>query len=340
MYDRLRIAAVWTAIALPLWSTISSADDAVYNRVKQSTVWIVRPDGGSGSGVLVDASRRLVVTNAHVVGNHRSVVVFAPVRDMQGGTWSRTSYKRGVYRLSRAGYGAEGRVIAKVQSKDLAVLRLDRKLKGMQKIEFSDWEPDVGDGLHIVGNPAHRPLFHYTYGGTSYVGHHSWRYRSGQYVSARIVQFDGRTWFGNSGGPVVNDDDELVGVISGTGQTTSTAIHVDEVQQLLNTIVWHNVFSIRNDTNAPVHYSIQTRSSDAWQQYTLQPGRYHIWWLTYDPQVEIAFDRSYAEGYQGKSYELSTYSSLLGNGIEPVPADGKQYRFSHSGSGLDLFRVN
>ena len=65
-------------------NTISfvNADSENYSRTVNSTVWIITSDAdnetSTGTGVLIDAEKRIVLTNAHVVGDCRTAVVFFP----------------------------------------------------------------------------------------------------------------------------------------------------------------------------------------------------------------------------------------------------------------------
>src|SRR5262245_49043694 len=66
--------------------TAARANPDVYKKVLPGTAWVVA-DGddflagrsfNSGSGVVIDAERRLVVTNYHVVEERNEVLVFFP----------------------------------------------------------------------------------------------------------------------------------------------------------------------------------------------------------------------------------------------------------------------
>ena len=57
------------------------ADSTVYQTALKSTVWVLAKTGGetsSGTGVLVDSEKKLVITNFHVVGEARAAVIFFP----------------------------------------------------------------------------------------------------------------------------------------------------------------------------------------------------------------------------------------------------------------------
>ena len=58
-------------------------------------------------------------------------------------------------------------------------------------------------------------------------------YQHGQKVDARVMSIAAEGRYGDSGGPVVNEDGELVGIhVAGTG-TRSWAIELDELKAIL-----------------------------------------------------------------------------------------------------------
>ncbi len=100
------------------------ADVETYRSTLRSTTWVLAKANGetsSGAGVLVDAERKLIVTNAHVVGDARAAVVFFP--DLRDGhpIVERNHYLQGVKTL-----GVRGTVVAIDRKRDLALVELDR----------------------------------------------------------------------------------------------------------------------------------------------------------------------------------------------------------------------
>ncbi len=209
----------------------------VYGLLKHSTVWIVPSHSSDGaSGVVV--GNQLIVTNAHVVQGQSEAFVFGIQHDLNNEVWDRESYLGNYEELHRKGVAAAARVIAYSSSKDLAVLWLDRSIHATRVLPLSDQTPKCGDPLYICGNPQGRPLFQFTYASASYVGPLAWTYPNGQYVNSQIISFVGTAWSGNSGGPVVDAKCNLVGVLTGAGKTHGTAISVQEVKALLDSIQW------------------------------------------------------------------------------------------------------
>src|SRR5438552_1498384 len=79
---------VLIGLCLAVLPALAVAEESVYKKGVKSTVWVVQPAGGTrfrmGSGSLIDAQKRLILTNYHVVTDQKDVVVFFPVFDTKG----------------------------------------------------------------------------------------------------------------------------------------------------------------------------------------------------------------------------------------------------------------
>src|SRR5207249_1567090 len=152
----------------------ADGSEKIYQKTLKSTVWVVVPvgkDGNklkvkSGTGSLIDANRRLILTNYHVVeGSDKEVFVLFP------------TYEKG---------------------KPGAVRQVYRK-------QFSTSGKDGKDSFK---------------------------------VDARVVETQSPVNSGDSGGPVVNDQGELVAVVQGhapdaQARLVSYFIDVSEVKALM-----------------------------------------------------------------------------------------------------------
>jgi serine protease Do len=146
-----------------------------------------------GSGFVVDADQGIVVTNNHVIADADEIEVnFSD------------------------GSKLKAELVGKDTKTDLAVLKVDPKLKKLRAVSFGDSDKmRIGDWVMAIGNP-------FGLGGTVTLGIVSARDRdinTGPYDD--FIQTDAAINRGNSGGPLFNMDGQVVGIntaiISPTG---------------------------------------------------------------------------------------------------------------------------
>lgn len=146
-----------------------------------------------GSGFVIDAEQGIVVTNNHVISDADEIEV-----NFSDGT------------------KLKAELVGKDTKTDLAVLRIDPKLKKLKAVSFGDSDRiRIGDWVMAIGNP-------FGLGGTVTLGIVSARDRdinSGPYDD--FIQTDAAINRGNSGGPLFDMDGKVVGIntaiISPTG---------------------------------------------------------------------------------------------------------------------------
>jgi hypothetical protein len=247
-------------IVLPVGRAVAdetAADQQLYESTVKSVVWVVRVDVktsfaqlrpgvpagnamvnrleiGSGTGAVIDTERRLVVTNAHVVGPYNQVFIFFPLYIGKKPITDRNVYWNSSNHTS-------GTVVAKDSLKDLAIIRLDALPGGIPAIPLAETSPSVGERLHSIGNPGRLGRM--------------WVFKSGELLEDSFrktgqrrpgeredVGFvvEGKTLIlkwpsqqGESGSPIFNERGELVGVLWG-GREQTVATEVSELKTLLN----------------------------------------------------------------------------------------------------------
>ncbi|OBT07361.1 serine endoprotease DegQ [Vibrio sp. UCD-FRSSP16_10] len=144
-----------------------------------------RPFRGLGSGVIIDADNAHIVTNYHVINGADSIKV------------QLTDGRE---------YDAE--VIGSDQMSDIALLKLDKKPKGLTEIKFADSDNlRVGDFAVAIGNP-------FGLGQTVTSGIVSALGRSGLNLDnlENFIQTDAAINTGNSGGALVDLNGNLIGI--------------------------------------------------------------------------------------------------------------------------------
>lgn len=218
------------AMAVPAW-----ADAKVYEEALQSTTWVLTKTSGktsSGTGVLVDTEKKLVVTNFHVVGEARTAIIFFPAIDGGKPIVTRKHYVDNLRTL-----GIRGRVLGVDRKRDLALIQLDRlPEKGVKAIALAAESAKPGEDVESVGNPgASDALWVYTSGTVRSVYKKQFRTGAGDH-EFNVVETQAPINTGDSGGPVVNHNGELVAIsqaISPSARLVSYSVDVSEVKLFL-----------------------------------------------------------------------------------------------------------
>ncbi len=173
---------------------------------------------GSGSGIIIDASKGLIVTNHHVIAG--ADVVYVTLADGNS------------YLVKLIGSDADN---------DLALLRFQELPAGLVAAEFGDSGMlEVGERVLAIGNPfgLERTL---TTGIVSSLGR-SIRAESGRIIEG-IIQTDAAINPGNSGGPLLDMAGRVVGIntaiVSRTGESSGIgfAIPVNQVKEAIPQLI-------------------------------------------------------------------------------------------------------
>jgi len=219
---------------------------SVYKTWVKSVAWVVIPKSptqvATGSASLIDLSERLILTNYHVVRDDESAFVFFPQFDKSGTIQNdRNLYLRQV----AANAGPKGKVIAKDPRRDLAVIKLDTLPKGVPAIRLARDGVNPSDRIHCIGNPGvSGGLWSYTPGDVKNIVPIKMRTRSRNapndsfQVDAWMIENTAPTNEGDSGGPVLNDSGEQVGVTQGYAagegaRAISYAVDLREIKSFL-----------------------------------------------------------------------------------------------------------
>lgn len=184
---------------------------------------------GHGSGVVISETGS-VLTNWHVTWPHEHVVVvFYPGKGKS-------------YKEVTADKIWLARVIRVDKQKDLALLQLEKSLSGrgipsgMKTISLEDPKRmDVGQDVFSIGHPEG---LHWTYteGIISQIRpHYVWE-ASGTKHEATIIQTQTVVSYGSSGGPLINRDGRLVGIVESMSERPglNIAISVQDLNDFLN----------------------------------------------------------------------------------------------------------
>jgi S1-C subfamily serine protease len=210
-------------------------DDALSQQeiIEKSKPYVVKIVGkdGSGSGVVVDAQRGLVLTNAHVVVGNEGLK--AKVGDDQASV-------------------TPVRLLASAPCDDLAVVQLVNRPTNLEEIkQGNSAEVKAGENVTVLGYPAQalqqgeqpseqQELSQTVVATNGTVSQANVAGTPGPSLPRfpATIQHQARINPGNSGGPLVNDQGELIGVntlsdVGGEVQANNYSIAVDQVKKIL-----------------------------------------------------------------------------------------------------------
>lgn len=227
----LTLALLMTAIG----QSLVFADANVYRETVRSTTWVLakNSDGtSSGAGVFIDEARKLVVTNAHVVGDARNTVVFFPAMKDERPIVDRDHYLDNVKKL-----GIRGRVVAVDLKRDLALIELKRLPKNARAIKMAETSVTPGEDVQSIGNAGTtEALWVFSSGKVRAVYDKQFRTGAGDH-DFTVVETDSPINSGDSGGPVVNSEGLLVAItqaISKKARLVSYAVDISELRDFLD----------------------------------------------------------------------------------------------------------
>jgi S1-C subfamily serine protease len=209
------VAAVLLAVAA---GGMTRADEKVYQRTLPSTVLVLGKTangGASGSGVLVDQKRKLMLTNYHVVQDTKQLVVIFPSYDEDGELIvERAAYVAKLKELRRQGRLVAAKVVKQEPRTDLALVELEKVPEDARAIRLAAKSAKLGQCVHSIGNPgASDGLWLYSQGTVRHVYRRKFVLDGDSEVRARVVETQSPVNSGDSGGPVVNDQGKLVALV-------------------------------------------------------------------------------------------------------------------------------
>lgn len=308
------------------------SSDQIVDKVLRSVMWIRTSDGGQATGVLINKSIALAVTNAHVTKSNERVEVFFPVRDGNGNLIGERDFylnpeNRAV--LNRMGTMSSARVIAENYEADLALISLDGVPETAIEIDhdFSysvHRDMSLNDPVYILGNPDGRALF---------------RPKVGlfQESTGNLLRITADVYFGNSGGPVVNKQGMLIGIVSRTNMDLmkTWAVSTKSINDLINTLKPRLIFSIKNNASFTIHYQVKWNEVSDWKSTSLKPNQWATHWNESKPKGYplIRFDSSTDDGISRKVLMLETYTQRFGADVKDRISreqDAREYHFGYN----------
>ena len=204
--------------------------DLFPNAIK-STAWVVMPTK-HGTGAVIDAKNRLIVTNYHIVGENKYAnCVFPEFRDRK--LINNSDY----YRSSRK---YSGKVLYRNAKVDLALIQLEEALPDrVYALPLAADSPEVGAEIFLIGaNPkgSGKGLWIFRDGKVGSVVENEMKYGDNKTIQATMVLSHIPVSDGDSGSAIVNRSGNLVGITFGShSEEKLKSYHIDvtEVRDFL-----------------------------------------------------------------------------------------------------------
>lgn len=204
----------------------------IYRQAVQATalVRVKTADNKSGFGTawVVNRQKGLLITNYHVVESASQVQVLFPI--IRGG---RVVADKDLYKNEKP---LTACVLATDPRCDLAILQLPKLPEGVAELKMAIESAEPGERVHSVGNPgASSAYFVYSQGLVRQVAHRKIAF-PGQVIETMLVEIQSPVNPGDSGSALVNDQGEVVAVVSATNHTAQLfglAIDVSRVRHFL-----------------------------------------------------------------------------------------------------------
>jgi hypothetical protein len=240
------LLAVATAPSFGLAPRLAAEDldaDVLYNKVVKSCVYIItemkeKNAYAQGSGSLIDAEQKLILTNYHVVDEEPYVFIQFPMYVKGELITEKDKYKD----RWKQGFLTRSKVLFRDKSRDLAIVKADKIPTGTKAIPLAKSSPRIGATVWQIGNAgAVSQVFRTSKGDVSAVGAEKFLVgdASGEHVfevNAKMVTSTAPTNPGDSGGPLFDKRGYQVAVTESGSNGASLVNHfvdVTEVRALL-----------------------------------------------------------------------------------------------------------
>jgi S1-C subfamily serine protease len=213
-----------------LASAEESTGKAVHAQVVPSTVWVRISSKNWGAGTLVDKQRRWILTSYHVVVSTNQVMIHFPLYEQGRLIVDQSHYEQ-------HGKPVKGRVIHKELLRDLALIEVEAVPPEVVEIRLAKAGALPGDRVHGIGHAkVNGGLFAYHAGTVRQVCQRVDSY-SGVRINCRVLETQSPHNPGDSGGPTVNDQGELVAITAAyviPAQLISFHIDLSEITAFLD----------------------------------------------------------------------------------------------------------
>jgi S1-C subfamily serine protease len=197
-------------------------EKTIYKQLIQKTVAIETDKGEIGAGVLID--RGQILTSWHVIKNSRFIsIAFRPERTTR-------SAQKNTYLTAK--------VLKYDITKDLALLQIidSESIKNIKPISLANIDKmEIGEDVFTIGHPEGE-LFSFDSGLISQIHkNYTWKTKE-NHQADYVIQVKNSISNGNSGGPLVNENLELIGLNTFSnvrGQNLNFAVSSTDIKTFL-----------------------------------------------------------------------------------------------------------
>ena len=191
----------------------------IYENNAASVVLLIG-DQGYGSGVIISA-KGYVLTNNHVVNGNENLEIVLSYN------YNLNSYDEYVHAVE---------VVKQDKIKDLALLKIKNPRTALRPINISRKVPPIGSQVHAIGHPDFE-IWSYTTGYISQIRYdYEWSYDDENNHVANVYQTQTPIAEGSSGGPLLNNYGNLIGINTfgdSENDFQNFSVSVDEIIRFL-----------------------------------------------------------------------------------------------------------
>lgn len=221
----------------------ASTGDRIFARLLRSTVLLVDPETIEpvGSGVVIDARRKLVATCMHVQGYTEDLYAYSPLFERGSLVTRRAEYVDSDDYHHRADVCEQ--VLTTDAIRDLSILQMETLWDDAMTLPLATQPVVAGQPVHVLSNSLRdEPLWTFDSGRVTEADRTRWVCRAPRLhprplpLDLRVVRTDDSLNAAGSGGPLVNDRGQLVGLSHVYGPDDSSSVFVDavEIRRVLN----------------------------------------------------------------------------------------------------------
>jgi S1-C subfamily serine protease/tetratricopeptide (TPR) repeat protein len=229
-------------IAVGIWIlSLGPVSQAIESGPARATVWIRAGDRSVGTGWVIDLERRLIVTARHVMADREQAEIF--FQDNRDGRpiLDRDQYLSERADLRKRGRLATGKLLAKNDNADLAILQAERLPADVPALSLSKRQAQIGDACSSIG---HRHDSELLWNRTTGVIRQAGQLGEGYFWAGKRIGVGVPLLFlqlpielGESGAAVLDESSRVIGVVSALANRTpglTFAIDRSAIQKLLD----------------------------------------------------------------------------------------------------------